>query len=107
MKRFPIIPKPTTIQGLQGKEKSFTISWKKVNSQVNGYQIQYSANKKFPKKQTKMITIESTSIFSKTVSTVKATKYYVRVRTFKRAGSGTYYSKWSKVSIVKTLAASL
>lgn len=40
---------------------------------------------------------------SVTVKKLKAGKlYYVRIRTWKKAGSKIYYSKWSKVKKIKT-----
>ena len=51
--------------------------------------------------KTKKVT--GAGIKSVTVKKLKAGKlYYVRIRTWKKAGSKIYYSKWSKVKKIKT-----
>ena len=86
------------VKNLKGKK--IKVSWKK-NTKVNGYQIQYTTNKKF-KSGIKNVTIKK----NKTTSTVlkklrKKKTYYVRIRTYKKDGKTTYYSKWSNVKKVK------
>ncbi len=106
-KTFVIEPKGTGISKLKAKKKGFVVSWKRQNSQITGYQIQYSTSKKFPKKSTKTATINSSRTTTKIVSKQKAKKkYYVRIRTYKDVkwnGKDTkVYSGWSKVKSVKT-----
>ncbi len=106
-KTFVIEPKGTGISKLKAKKKGFVVSWKRQNSQITGYQIQYSTSKKFPKKSTKAATINSSRTTTKIVSKQKAKKkYYVRIRTYKDVkwnGKDTkVYSGWSKVKSVKT-----
>lgn len=106
-KTFVIEPKGTGISKLKAKKKGFVVSWKRQNSQITGYQIQYSTSKKFPKKSTKAATINSSRTTTKIVSKQKAKKkYYVRIRTYKNVkwnGKDTkVYSGWSKVKSVKT-----
>ena len=72
---------------------------------VDGYQVQYSTDKKF-KKNTKTVTIKKNKT-STTVKKLKANKkYYVRVRTYKNVKvngkTKKVYSSWSKVKSVKT-----
>lgn len=44
---------PTTIiTSVKAKDKAFTVKWKK-KSDITGYQIQYSTNKKFKKNSNK------------------------------------------------------
>ena len=86
------------VKNLKGKK--IKVSWKK-NTKVNGYQFQYTTNKKF-KSGIKNVTIKK----NKTTSTVlkklrKKKTYYVRIRTYKKDGKTTYYSKWSNVKKVK------
>ena len=96
-------PKATTIQGkIKPKKKAFVVTWKKQAS-VTGYQVQYSTSKKFTAKTTKQKTVKGTSKTKLTVKKLKAgKKYYVKVRTMKKANGKTCYSKWSKVKTVKT-----
>lgn len=102
-KKPGISEKPTFITGkIQAKKKAFVVKWKKQKS-VTGYQIQYSANKKFTRKATKTKTVKGASKTELTIKKLKAgKKYYVRVRTFRKAKGTQYYSKWSKAKTVKT-----
>ena len=87
----------TTITSVKSQSKAFTVKWKK-KSGITGYQIQYSTNSKF-KKRNKSIKIKNAKTISKKITKLKAAKkYYVRIRTYK----GKKYSKWSKVKSIKT-----
>ncbi len=106
-KTFDIIPKGTTLSRVSAKKNGFTVKWKKQASQTSGYEIAYSTSSKFPKKNTKTVTVKKSKPTSKTISKLKAKKkYYVRIRTYKTAkvnGKSTrIYSVWSKVKTVKT-----
>lgn len=96
-------PTKTSIFGkLTAKSKGFTVKWKKQKS-ITGYQIQYSTNRKFTKKTTKIKTIKKASTTKLTVKKLKANKkYYVRVRTYRTVKGKKYYSRWSKSKTVKT-----
>lgn len=101
-KTFKIVPKSTSITKVTKGKKSFQVSWKKVSSQASGYQIQYAADSKF-KKSKKTVTVSSYKTTSKTVTKLSSKKtYYVKVRTYKKVGSTTYYSDWSRYKSVKT-----
>lgn len=94
--------KSTSISKITGGVKSITVKWKKQSKQITGYQLQYATNNKF-KKGKKSINIKSKNIITKTVKNLKAnTKYYVRVRTYKKGKNTNKYSSWSKVKNVKT-----
>jgi hypothetical protein len=98
---FKINPASTTIKKLSPAKKSFTATINKKSSQVTGYQIQYSTSKKFTNAKTK--TIKSYKTTKLTVKSLSAKKtYYVRVRTYKKVGSKTYYSAWSSYKYTKT-----
>lgn len=106
-KTFTIIPKSTSISKLAGKTKGFTVKWKKLTSQITGYQLQYSTSSKFTAKTTKTVTISKSRTTSKVVSRLKAKKkYYVRIRTYKtvktNGRSGKFYGNWSKAGTVTT-----
>jgi hypothetical protein len=76
-----------------------TLKWKK-NAKATGYQIQYSTSSKF--KSAKSVTVKGSSSVSKTLSKLtKGKTYYVRIRSYKKAGSKTYYSAWSTSKKVK------
>ena len=99
-KTFTIRPKQTKITKLTSSKKKIVVKWKKVSTQNDGYEIQYSTNKKFTKKATKTL-----SVNKKTKVTIKkpkpGKKYYVRIRTYKKVKvngkTKKVYSAWSKV----------
>ena len=73
------------------------ISWNK-NTAVTGYQVQYATNTSFSGAKT--LTINKNSTLSTSVSSLtKGKTYYVRVRTYKRVYSTTYYSSWSAAKV--------
>lgn len=93
----------TTISKLTPKKKSFKVNFKNC-SNVSGYQIKYSTNKKMT--SSKKVKVSSTAS-SKTIKSLKSKKtYYVKVRTYKIVNvngvNKTYYGKWSKAKTVKT-----
>lgn len=95
-------PKSTTINSVTAASKGFVIKWKKQTSKTTGYQIQYATNSKFSK-NCKTVTISKNSTTSKKLRGLKAkTKYYVRIRTYKKANGKKYYSSWSKVKSLTT-----
>ncbi len=99
---FEILPPKTSIKSVKANSKSLVVKWKKKTKGVTGYEIQYSTSKLF-KKGTKTIKVKSAKNTSKIISKLKGKKkYYVRVRTYKKVGKKTYYSKWSAKKSVKT-----
>lgn len=96
-------PKATNLKGkLKAGKKSITLQWKKQTG-VSGYQIQYSANKKFKKNAVKIKTVKNPAATKVTIKKLKAgKKYYVRVRTYKTVNGRNYYSGWSKTKNIKT-----
>ena len=98
---FKINPPKTSLKSLKAKSKSITVKWKKKKG-ITGYEIQYSTSKNF-KKGTKKVKVKSAKKTTKTISKLKSgKKYYVRIRTYKKVGKKTYYSKWSTKKTVKT-----
>lgn len=95
----PTLPAATVLTKVSAGSKSFTAQWKK--QAVTGYQIQYSVNSSF--KSAKIITVGSKNTTKKSISKLKGgTKYFVRIRTYKKIGNAKYYSAWSKAYTVKT-----
>lgn len=92
-------PSATSITSVSAKSSSITVKWKKKS--CTGYQIQYSTSSKF--KSAKTVKVTKAKTVSKTISKLKSgKKYYVRVRTYKKSGKKTLYSKWSKTKSVTT-----
>ena len=79
---------------------------KKQASQTSGYEIVYTADASFGKKNTKTAVIKSNKTTVKEIKGLKpGKKYYVKVRTYKEVKSGTkkvrIYSDWSKKKAVQ------
>ena len=88
-------PKTTVSKATSTKAKTLHVTVAKKTTQTTGYQIQYATSKLF--KSAKSVTL-SNKTTAKTITGLKAkTTYYVRVRTYKKVGSTTYYSGWSTV----------
>ena len=90
----------TEITKIKAAKKSLKIRYRKAGG-ATGYQIQYSANKKFKKAKT-----INTNKTTRNIKKLKKNKrYYVRVRTYKKVTVNgkvkTYYSKWSKTKSVR------
>lgn len=107
IKTFDILPKGTGISKLKSSVKGFKAVWKKQSTQTSGYEIQYSTNKKFTKKASKIKTVAKKTAKSKSITRLKAKKtYYVRIRTYKKVKingkSKKLYSSWSKAKKVTT-----
>ncbi len=101
-KSFVINPKGTSLKSVKRAKKAFKATWKKQSKQTTGYQIQYSTKKGFGSK-VKTVTVSKNKVTSKTIRSLKKNqKYYVRVRTYKKAGNSKFYSGWSKTKSVKT-----
>ncbi len=98
---FKINPATTKVSKLTAGKKSITVNITKKSTQVTGYQIQYSTSKKFTSAKTKTISSYKTTKYTLKSLSAKKT-YYVRVRTYKKVGSKTYYSGWSTYKYVKT-----
>ncbi|WP_022763316.1 BspA family leucine-rich repeat surface protein [Butyrivibrio sp. AD3002] len=93
--------KTTKLSKLSSGKKSIQVKWKKRSGDIKGYEIQYSTDKRF--KNAKSLTITKTKTTSKVIKKLKPQKkYYVRIRTYKKAGGKKVYSKWSKALSIKT-----
>lgn len=91
-----VTPKPAAVKlssVTSAKAGEMTVKWTK-NAKINGYQVQYSTDQTF--KGAKTVTIKKASTTNTTVKKLaKGKGYYVRVRTYQKVGSKTYYSTWS------------
>ncbi len=91
--------KTTTISKVTSAKKGFKVIWKKQS--VTGYEIQYATNANF--KSAKTVKVTSCNTTSKSISKLTAKKkYYLRIRTYKKVGSKTFYSAWSSKKSVIT-----
>ena len=99
---FKIIPPKTTVAKLTPTKTTMKVYVsRKASAAATGYQIQYATNKNFTNAKTKWIT--KNTVGSATLTGLKSkTTQYVRVRTYKKVGSTTYYSAWSSTAYVKT-----
>ena len=101
--KFTIGPAGTSISSIKGFSKGFEIRWKLQKVQTNGYEIQFSTNKKFPVNKTKSTIVSKTSLTSGRAKGLKGNAtYYIRIRTYKNVGGKKIFSKWSKTVSVKT-----
>ena len=102
-KRIRIIPQNTEITAIKAKVGGFTVKWKKVPKEVTGYQVQYSTNKKFPKKGSKTLTVKGNKQFSRTITGLaQGKRYFVRARTYKNVKKKNYYSNWKAQKNITT-----
>lgn len=94
-KTFKISPKMTAVSSASSKKtRKLTVKWEK-NTTCKGYQIQVATDSKFTKNLKKK-TVTSYKTTSYTFSSLKKkTKYYVRMRTYKKVDGVTYYSGWT------------
>lgn len=95
-------PKGTTFRAVyNGKGRKLKAYWNQ-NSQVDGYQLQYGTSKNFT--GCKTVTLKSNQCTGSVRTGLKKNAtYYVRIRTYKRVSSKTYYSAWSKVKSFKVV----
>lgn len=102
-KNYTIKPKKATLTSVKSnKSKQLTIKWKK-DSNVSGYQIQYSTSSKFTSKTTKTVTISGSKYVQKTIKNLKSKKkYYVRVRYYKTISGKKVYGAWSSSKAATT-----
>ena len=83
-------PKKTKITFLKSQSAGkVTVTYKRINGCK--YQIQVATNSRMSKGKKSY----KTSAVSRTMSLKKEKKYWVRIRTYKKVGKKTKYSKWS------------
>ena len=80
---------------LKQKKGTVTASWKKTTG-AKGYQICYSASKKWKNKKQKLITKNKVVI-----KNLKKNPYYFRVRAYRLEGTKKVYGAWSSVKKIK------
>lgn len=94
--------KVPTLKSIKKEKKALTIKWKKITKKIKGYQFQYSTDPNF-EKDVKTVNVSNPKTDMRKVKKLKSkTKYYVRIRSFKKVGSEKVYSNWSKTKSAKT-----
>ena len=99
-KTFKIIPAGTTIAKITPGEKMLTVAWRKQKVQADGCQIMYSTDSKF--RTCKTAAASSSRYFRRIIGLKANTKYYLKVRTYKKVDGRTIYSEWSEVQTART-----
>lgn len=105
---FSNISKVLTTVKLKKPKSEFagtvTLNWEK-GTNINGYCIQYSTDKKFKNKKTVKVRNKSTDTVN--IYDLKQKKtYYIRIRTYKKEGKKTVLSMWSESRKVKVAGTS-
>lgn len=98
-------PAKTKILRFTRAKKAFTVKWKKPSAanlkKTTGYQIRYSLKSSMANAKT--VTVTKKATVSKKIKKLKAKKkYYVQVRTYKKANGKKYFSGWCTKKAVKT-----
>lgn len=94
---FKIIPKKASLKKVSAAKKSAKVTINKSGGSVSGYQIRYSADKKFKKSKYK-----TTAKTSYKLTKLKSKKYvYVKVRAYKIIDGKKCYGSWSGSKKVK------
>ena len=95
---FNIIPKKTAFSKVQSKKAGTAVlKWKKLK-QVNGYEVQFSTDKKFRT----FDTVKTGKVSVTLKKLISGKTYYVRVRGYRNVKGGRIYGAWSKAKKVKT-----
>lgn len=96
--------KKVKLRKLKAKKKAVNVTWKKLKG-VDGYQIQYSLNKKFKKGKkfnTKKKLVKGGKLSKKLVKKLKSKKiYYVRIRAYVVVNGKKKFGVWSNKKKVK------
>ena len=93
------VPKKPEMKKLTAGKKKFTVQWKK-DKKADGYQVQYSTDKKF-KKNVKSVNVSKKSTKATEKKLKKGKTYWVRMHSYKKINGKKYYSGWGKVKSVK------
>ena len=86
---------------LKAGKRTVKVTWKATRG-VGGYQVRLSTDKSFKENVTTRKAKGAKATTLKVSKLQPGARYYVQVRTYKKQGGETYYSKWSKAKAVKT-----
>ncbi len=96
----PKLSRPA-VKTLKAGKRTVKVTWKATKG-VGGYQVRLSTDKSFKENVTTRKAKGTKATTLKVSKLRPGTRYYVQVRTYKKQGGETYYSKWSKAKAVKT-----
>lgn len=90
---FNIAPKaPTGLTVSTPKKGTLKVVWKVVSGST-AYRVQYSTKSNFSGAKT--VTVSGEKTLNKTISSLKAGTYYVRISSVKKVSGTSYYSAWT------------
>ena len=107
METFMIRPQAAFLKKIAAKSRGIQVKWKKQETPIDGYQIQYSTNKDFKGRTAKITAVPKNASAKKILNLKAKKKYYVRIRTYKdvkvNGKNRTLYSDWSgrKTAVAK------
>ena len=92
--------KKAKVSSVTTSKKKISVTWTKV-TKIDGYELQYSTNKKFKKSKTvsKTYKAKKRKVVLKKLKSGKT--YYVRIRCYKNSGRTRLCSPWSKTVRIK------
>ncbi len=96
----PAKPKKASMKSVAALSKGFTVNWNKVSG-ATGYQVQYSTRSDFKNAAT-VYGGNAKAVSKKITGRGAKTKYYVRVRAYKKVGGSYLYGSWSASKAVTT-----
>ena len=92
-KTFKIIPRtPAGLKAVRKGARTVRVTWKK-RSEAGGYQVRYARTLKAAGKKKTAGAKRSQAVLKNLPSN---RKMYIRIRSYKKTSSGTFYSAWSK-----------
>lgn len=99
--KIVVLPKKPVITELTNSaSRKLALKWRK-DTNVHGYEIQYTTDAGF-EKGIKRVVVKGSTAASKTLTSLSKGKYYyVQLRAYKVVGGVKYYSTWSAVSMLK------
>ena len=102
-----IRPQAAFLKKIAAKSRGIQVKWKKQETPIDGYQIQYCTNKDFKGRTAKITAVPKNASAKKILNLKAKKKYYVRIRTYKdvkvNGKNRTLYSDWSgrKTAVAK------
>ena len=93
---FEIIPQRTYLEDSEESDTEIKVKWTSMRDQITGYQLQYGSDDKFRGESKTDIVSDA----SRTTTVIQKDNpdgaYFVRIRTYTKAGDKEYYSYWSE-----------
>lgn len=95
------VPKVSAVKlkGIKSAKGSVTVSWSR-NKNATGYEVYYATKQKGTYKKAASVKSNKTLKY-KINSLKKNTKYYIKIRAYKKLGGELFYSKYSNIKNIK------